>query len=102
MGLPVLQVALLDNGVALLIVHVRLAMHLALPARLVPQFVLPVMAQLSWMELLALLVVHQGNGVAPLIVPAKAALPPVQHVQQVQAPALAVMEPLFLTGHPAW
>ena len=74
MGLPVLQVALLDNGVALLIEHVRLAMHLVLPARLVPQFVLPVMAQLSWMELLALLIVHQGNGVVLLIVHVSLAL----------------------------
>ena len=77
MGPLVLEVALLDNGVVLLIVHVRLALHLVLLVPLVPQLVIHVMAQLSWMEVPALLIVHQVNGVVALIVPVKAALLPV-------------------------
>ena len=47
----VLQVALLGNGAAQLIGHVRRALLLALPVRPVQLPVLHVMEQLSWMEL---------------------------------------------------
>ncbi len=79
----VLEVVHPGNGAAPVIVHAKPALLLVPPVLLVPQLVLHVMEQLSWMELHVLHLVPLDNGAELLIELARLALRHVSLVPRV-------------------